>query len=74
MFFCNGCGEIFEECKIIEEHHPYGIGTVVEKWSVCPHCDYEDITEAKKCNRCGEYFGELHNGLCECCHGDMYGE
>lgn len=74
MFFCNGCGEVFEEVKIIEEHHPYGMGTATEKWGVCPYCNYEDIAEAEKCNRCGEWFGELHNGMCKECWDDLHGK
>lgn len=27
------------------------------------------------CERCGDYcpYEEMHNGLCDCCYGDMYG-
>ena len=76
MLFCNGCGQTFEEVKIIEEHHPFGMSTAGEEFGVCPFCNYEDIDEAKKCERCGNYFAEdsLHNGLCECCWSDLYGE
>lgn len=76
MFFCNGCGQTFEECKVIEEHHPYGMSTAVEEWAVCPFCNYSDIDEAEKCNRCDTYFpeSEMHNGLCEHCWEELYGE
>lgn len=74
MYICNECGEVFSEPKIIEEHHPYGMGYATEDWAVCPCCGEEDICEAKKCKRCGEYFAELHEGYCDCCYGDMYGE
>lgn len=74
MYLCNNCGEVFEEPKTVEEHHPYGMSYAVEKWSVCPHCKDTDFDEAKQCYCCGEFFAELHEGLCDCCYGDMYGE
>ena len=72
MFICNECGELFEEPKIIEEHHPYGMGYATEEWAVCPHCKETDFQEAKQCSRCGEYVAELEDGLCDVCYGDMY--
>ena len=72
MYICNNCGETFDEFETIEEHHPYGNGTAAEKWAVCPYCNDTDFDEAKKCERCGEYFAELNEGLCDCCHGEMY--
>ena len=74
MFICNNCGAIFEDCKIIEEHHPYGMGYATEEWAVCPHCEDTDFAEAEECKRCGELFAELDEGLCDVCYGDMYGE
>lgn len=73
MFICNECGEIFDEPKIVRETHgldcpPY------EEIAVCPCCEDTDFCEAKKCERCGEYFAELDEGLCDVCYGDMYGE
>ena len=73
MYICNNCGEIFEDCKIIEEHHPYGMGTAAERLAVCPYCKDTNFQEAKECERCGEFFAELNEGLCDCCYGDMYG-
>ena len=72
MYICNNCGETFEDCKIIVEHHPYGMTSATEYWSVCPHCESTDFAEAKKCERCGEYVAELEDGLCDVCYGDMY--
>lgn len=72
MFICNECGEIFETPKIIEEHHPYGMGYAVEEWAVCPHCEETDFQEARQCTQCGEYVAELEDGLCDVCYGDMY--
>ena len=74
MYICNNCGHVFSECKTIYEHHPYGMGTAAEAWAVCPHCEDNDFQEAKECERCGELVAELNDGLCDCCHGDMYGK
>lgn len=74
MYICNNCGETFREYDTYTEHHPYGNGTAEEVWAICPYCGDNDFDEAKKCERCGEYVAELHDGLCDCCHGEMYGE
>ena len=74
MYICNSCGAVFSTPDTYEEHHPYGMGTATETFSICPSCRDADIDEAQKCERCGEYVAELDNGLCEVCHGDMYGE
>lgn len=75
MFICEHCEELFEETKTIYEHHPYGMGTAAEEWHVCPYCESSNITEAKQCKRCGEYFLELEeDDLCDCCYGELYGE
>ncbi len=74
MFICHNCGETFTEFETIGEHHPCGNGTATEEWAVCPCCGDTDFDEAKQCQMCGEYFAELHEGMCDCCFGDMYGE
>ena len=74
MFYCEECESYFEECKVIKEHHPYGMGTAVEEWYVCPYCESTHINEAKQCAMCGEYVPKLEDGMCDCCYGDMYGE
>lgn len=74
MFYCTECESVFEECKILKEQHPYGMGTATEEWAVCPYCGSTHIGEAKKCESCGEFFPELEEGLCEVCYGDMYGK
>lgn len=73
MYICNNCGEVFEDCKIIEEHHPYGMGTATENWYVCPYCEDTSFSEAEQCEMCGEFVTELNDGLCDVCYGDMYG-
>lgn len=74
MYICNNCEAVFETPAVHEEHHPYGMSYATEYWSVCPHCGDTDIDEAKQCERCDGYFAELHDGLCDCCYGEMYGE
>ena len=75
MFICKNCGEVFDEPKIYEEHHPYGMGYAIEEFAVCPYCNDTSITEAKQCENCGEWFDEIEDdGLCDECYGDLYGE
>ena len=74
MYICNNCEAVFETPDVHEEHHPYGDTRVTEHWYVCPHCKDTDFAEAQKCGMCGEYFADLDEDLCDCCHGDMYGE
>ena len=74
MYICNNCEAVFETPAVHEEHHPYGMSYATEHWWVCPHCEDTDISKAKECERCGEYFAELNDGLCDCCYGEMYGE
>lgn len=74
MYICNNCGAVFETPRTHEEHHPYGMTSATEIWAICPHCDDTDFSDAKQCEHCGEFVAELHDGLCDVCHGDMYGE
>ena len=74
MYYCEDCESVFEETKVIEEHHPYGMTTATEEWYVCPHCESTNYIEGEECEMCGAVVNELRNGLCDCCHGDMYGE
>ena len=71
MFICNECGHIFEEPKIIEEHHPYGMGYAVEEWAVCPNCQENDFTEAERCAVCGQHVAELTDDLCKECNWEV---
>lgn len=70
MFICNNCGETFENCKTVEERHPYGESYATERWAVCPYCEEADISEAKRCVRCSEFAAELEDGLCEHCRDE----
>lgn len=75
MLICEECNATFDEPKIIEEPHPYGMGYAAERWAVCPDCGSTSITEAKLCKRCDTYVAELvDDELCDCCCGDLYGE
>jgi hypothetical protein len=53
MYICKDCGHIFEEGeqKIIVEHHPYGMTTADERFSVCPVCNggYEEAVIYEAC-------------------------
>ena len=73
MYICNECEEVFEEPKIIEEHHPYGMGFATEEWAVWPFCQDSDIQEAERCEECGQYVAELGDGLCEACYCGLEG-
>lgn len=74
MFICEECENVFEYPEVYRERHPYGMGYATEEFACCPHCKSDRIDPAKECERCGKYSPELEDGLCECCHGDMYGE
>lgn len=76
MNICLSCGAVFsdDEIEFTEEHHPYGEGTAAETWAACPVCHDTNICDAKQCEYCGEWVEELEDGLCDCCHGDIYGE
>ena len=76
MFICDNCGATFEDYKIIKDPRPYGIGVAYEEYACCPQCKETEISEAKECSHCGRVFAkdELEDGLCDVCHGDMYGE
>lgn len=69
MFKCYCCNATFLEPKIIEEHHPYGMGYATETFAVCPYCG-DNFEEATQCTKCGEWFfkDELTNCICEDCN------
>lgn len=68
MFKCVECGDIFEEPRTYEEHHPYGMGYATESFACCPSCEGA-FKEAQLCKCCDEWFFEyeLENGICENC-------
>ena len=72
MYICNDCNHVFEDVKIITEHHPYGMGSAEERFYVCPNCDSTSFNKAERCSRCGEYVEELRDGLCDICYDDMF--
>jgi hypothetical protein len=74
MYICNKCEAVFETPDTYEEHHPYGMTSAIEYFAVCPHCGDTDFDGAMQCEHCGEFVAELHEGLCDVCYGDMYGE
>ena len=74
MYICEECLETFSEPHFYEEQHPYGNSCASEGMSCCPYCKSNNYTDAKVCDRCGEYTTELKDGLCDVCYGDMYGE
>ena len=68
MYICMECGEVFEEPKIIEEHHPYGMTYATESFAVCPKCGEAEIEKAKWCKYCNEWVAELTDGMCNSCY------
>lgn len=72
MYICEECEKVFEEPKVLEEHHPYGMTYATEYFAVCPYCESTNYEEAHECERCGEYFVSLLDGLCDICFEDMY--
>lgn len=74
MYICKNCGETFEEPKIYEEHHPYGMGYATEEFAECPHCGEGDFDEAVMCSRCYKYVARVTDRLCDSCYREIYGE
>ena len=74
MYYCENCEATFSEPGGERDYHPYGMGYVVESYAVCPYCKSTDFVEAKPCEHCGEYYGELNEGLCDECYEEMYGK
>ncbi len=65
MYKCLNCGTEFEEAFVITEESG-------ERWSVCPTCRGAEISEAKKCEHCGEYFtDDTYGVVCEECAGEI---
>lgn len=74
MFICLDCGELFEEPAVTYENQGEFWGAPAwEAWGACPNCGSTEYDHAEQCERCGEYFAELEDGLCEFCHDDLYG-
>lgn len=65
MLVCLECGRKFETARDVREEHG-------ETVAVCPHCGNEEIDEAVRCVRCGEWTGTMQAscGLCADCEID----
>lgn len=70
MFYCEDCDSFVEETKLIRYED-------TEIWhqgfkQICPLCNSEEITEAVKCAKCGEYVAEIEaNGRCLKCVNEL---
>lgn len=88
MYKCSECDTIFEELIEIHEpggcyEADYGVYSDFEshnyyppvEYMGCPHCKAhaDDCYELVECERCGELVDELWDGMCDCCHDDMFG-
>ena len=58
MLVCKECGEIFQEEDAGELIYTENLGEFSrrETWMTCPNCGSDDITDAEKCECCGEWF------------------
>lgn len=59
MLICRDCGNIFFEEDhetVCENRGEFWGAPAYQGYIVCPACESEDITEAKQCDLCGEYF------------------
>lgn len=70
MYICNECKEVFEECEVVYESVPYGMGSAYRKLYVCPYCGENDFDEAERCDHCGEWASKesMTDGYCEECY------
>lgn len=70
MFYCEDCDIFFEKPKLVkyEDSEIY----YQEYKHVCPFCKSDEIKEAVKCAKCGEYVAEIEeNGMCVKCVNDL---
>lgn len=68
-FYCEDCGNIFseEDAKVRVEDWGYGTREIY----VCPECFNKNITDAEKCECCGEPIAPTEK-FCEICKHDLY--
>lgn len=82
MYYCDECGEVFEEPneKRVSFEDYYGVshlfsGNNMTTIYCCPYCGNEPVEEAQKCDMCEEWFNpddlqdttEYLNGGCGYC-------
>ena len=70
MLYCYSCSKDFPESWADIEPGDRSVG--LADYLVCPFCKSDDISEAERCEECGEYFpGEmLDMSLCPECRED----
>lgn len=70
MYYCESCDMFFDEPDLmLYQDAEIGHQSYI---SVCPHCKNEEISEAVKCAKCGEYVKEIEtNGMCVKCVNDL---
>lgn len=63
-YYCHDCNSVIDCIERNEQ-----IEGFLRPYYVCEHCGSENISEAEKCEICGEYvsFGETHFGICDDC-------
>lgn len=78
MYICASCESVFCEPRAEDMGCvPYGdTYASLGEYDVCPVCGDEDIAEAAKCARCGEYkaASELTEGFCSACAAEVMKE
>ena len=69
MNICHDCGFVFDEpARARERLEHFGTPCLLDT-AVCPACFSDEIGEAARCARCGEYrpASKVDFGLCEDC-------
>lgn len=61
-YFCHDCKSVINGIERNER-----IEGFLRPYYVCEHCGSENISEAEKCQVCGEYVSETHFGICDDC-------
>lgn len=73
MYYCNNCGEYFEEPTTQTEDYGECHGRhVTREYDACPCCGSDDIAEAVECRICGEPIPPFSTEeFCETCHAEL---
>lgn len=65
MYYCEHCGQEFEEPKIEKTTYEdfYGVGDQFQdkhdmNLEKCPYCGSDEFVEMQACDKCGEYFSD----------------